>query len=95
MLIPTPGQSWVWLVKSVFPFLLAGIWMWAPRTYRIEGDALIVQRRVGGVRIPLRGLHHVRLMNPDELRGAIRIWAVGACFGYFGRFLNGVESQTW
>jgi hypothetical protein len=89
------AQGWVWLIKIALLVTVAGVWAWAPRLYRVEGDELIVRRLIGSVRIPLAGLRAARLMSPDELRGATRTWAVGCCFGYFGRFLNGVESQSW
>jgi hypothetical protein len=90
-----PGQPWTWLAKGVLVVMLAGIWAWAPKSYRVEQDDLIVKRLAGEVRIPLAGLRNARIMRPDETRGAVRIWAVGGCFGYFGRFLNGLETQTW
>ncbi|MEO8591920.1 MAG: PH domain-containing protein [Candidatus Solibacter sp.] len=84
-----------WVVKGILLMTLLGIWAWAPRAYRMERNHLIVQRLIGDVRIPFTTLRRVRIMSPDETRGAVRIWAVGSCFGYFGRFLNGTETQTW
>jgi Bacterial PH domain len=88
-------RGWVWLIKVALLVTVIGVWAWAPRRYKVEGDELIIRRLIGSVRIPLSGLRNARLMSPDELLGATRSWAVGCCFGYFGRFLNGFESQSW
>lgn len=89
------GPVWLWLIKGPLLVMIAGIWAWAPRAYRVEGDYLIIRRLIGDVRIPLQGLRQARLMSPEELRGTVQIWAVGCFFGYFGKFLTGVESQIW
>ena len=86
---------WQWAIKLGVPLLIVGAAAWAPRSFRIESDALIVSRFIGSVRIPLAGLRKARLMDPAELRGAVRIWAVGGFCGYYGKFLSGFESQTW
>jgi hypothetical protein len=89
------AQGSVWLIKGALLVTLAGVWAWAPRRYEVGGDGLIIRRWIGSVRIPLSGLKSARFMSPGELRGATRTWAVGCCFGYYGRFLNGLESQRW
>lgn len=89
------GQPWSWLVKGVLIMLVVGLWAWAPRAYRLESGHLVVERLIGDVRIPLINVRHARIMHPDETRRAVRVCAVGGCFGYFGRFLNGMETQTW
>lgn len=75
------GRGWVWLINIALLVTVAGIWAWAPRLYKVEGDELIIRRLIGSVRIPLSGLRIARLMSPDELRGATRTWAVVAVSG--------------
>src|ERR1039458_3819326 len=75
------GRGWVWLIKVALLVTVVGVWAWAPRLYRVEGDELIIRRLIGDVRIPLSGLRDARIMSPDEFRGAARTWAVGCCFG--------------
>jgi len=82
-------------IKGVLVSMIIGIWAWAPKGYRIINEYLVVKRMIGDVRISLVGLSRARLMIPEELRGTFEIWAVGGFFGYFGRFLNGIEQQTW
>jgi len=94
LFLPT-GRAWLWLLKGVLLIMLFAIWAWAPRAYRVEREHLIIKRLIGDVRILLRDLRQARLMTPEETRGVARIWGVGCCFGYFGRFLNGVETQIW
>lgn len=94
-LILPARHPWLWLAKGSLLMTIFGIWAWAPRAYRVERDHLIIKRLIGDVQIPLMSLRQARIMNPDETRGAARIWGVGCCFGYFGRFLNGAETQIW
>jgi|ERR1039458_451235 hypothetical protein len=94
VIVPSPSVA-LWFVKGAMLVLLFGIFAWAPRAYRIEGNELVVRRWIGSPRIPLSDPSRARLMPPGEVRGATRIWAVGCCFGYYGRFLNGFEHQTW
>jgi hypothetical protein len=86
---------WLRVVEAMLPIGLLGLWAWAPRAYRVDRGNLIVERPVGDLLISLADLRSARLMRPGETGGAMRIWAVGGCFGYYGRFLNGIETQTW
>jgi len=90
-----PRITGLWFIRGGLLIMLVGVWAWAPRAYRIDGNELIVRRWIGSIRISLLPLKDARLMPPEELRGAARIWAVGCCFGYYGRFLNGLDPQTW
>ena len=94
-LILPATTPWLWLIKGILLMTIFSIWAWAPRAYRVERDHLIIKRLIGDVQIPLITLRQARLMKLEETRGAVRVWAVGCCFGYFGRFLNGVETQIW
>jgi hypothetical protein len=95
VLVVPAGKTATLFVKSGLLVTLVGIWAWAPRAYQLEDRELIVRRWVRAVRIPLSNLNEARLMTAEELRGVTRIWAVGSCFGYYGKFLNGFEHQTW
>ncbi len=90
---PTP--AWMWAIKAAMLLAVLSTWTWAPQGYRVEPNCVVVRRPVGELRIPLATTCHARLVAADELRGTIRIWGVGGLFGYFGRFLNGTESQRW
>jgi len=93
-LLPS-ATGWQWLVKGGMLLLLAGLAAWAPRSFVIDGDRLIVRRFIGRVCISLAGLNDAQLLELGALRGVVRVWGVGGFFGYYGRFLNGFESQTW
>jgi hypothetical protein len=81
--------------KAVVILIPIGLWEWSPKGYRLTNDALVVHRAVGDRRIPLAGLKQARRLAPEELNGAVRVWAVGGFCGYFGSFMNGIETQTW
>jgi hypothetical protein len=95
MILLPSATSWELAIRGGIPLLVAGLAAWSPREYMIDGDALIIKRWIGSVRIPLVGLTKARLMEPAELRGAVRTWAVGGFCGYYGSFLCGFEAQTW
>lgn len=82
-------------IKGIPVLVTVAVLAYAPKGYRLDHDYLIVKRLIGDLRISLVGLSRARRIMPDELRGAVRNWAVGCFFGYFGRFLVGVENQTW
>lgn len=92
--VPSPSTV-LWFVKGAMLVLLLGIFAWAPRAYQMEGNELVVRRWIGSARIQLSDACRARLVPPGEVCGTTRIWAVGCCFGYYGKFLNGFEAQTW
>ncbi|MGI9117811.1 MAG: PH domain-containing protein [Gaiellales bacterium] len=63
-----------------------GLWLRAsqPVAYRLEGDALVIQRRRGATRVPGRVQRHV-----ESATLGLRL-GTGGLYGYRGRFrLNG------
>ncbi|MEO8369941.1 MAG: PH domain-containing protein [Candidatus Solibacter sp.] len=95
MFLMPSATTWQWLVKFGLLLLVAGTAAWAPRSYAIDGEQLIVRRFIGSVRISLAGLKSAQLLERSALGDVVRVWAVGGFFGCYGRFLNGLESQTW
>ncbi len=69
---------------------------WSPRGYVIEGQAILVQRLVGTVRVPLVDLREARRGDRDDLRGCIRLAGSGGLFGYYGLFSTSkLGKSTW
>jgi hypothetical protein len=73
---------------AVCAAIIVGCALYAPQGYALDATALRVQRRAGGLDIPLASITAVRRAEREELRGSIRAFAVGGLFGYFGRFYN-------
>ncbi len=69
---------------AVLAFALC--YAWAPRGYAVEGRTVVVKRLIGAARISLEDVREIRPATPDDLSGAIRLWADGGVFGYYGLF---------
>jgi len=69
---------------------------YSPRSYSILDRAIIVNRLVGNVRIPLDGIRELRVATGDDLRGCIRLWGSGGLFGWYGLFRTSKLGKcTW
>jgi hypothetical protein len=66
--------------------ILALCYAWAPRGYAVENGSIAVKRLLGEKRISLEGAREIRAAAPDDFSGAIRLWANGGVFGYYGVF---------
>jgi hypothetical protein len=69
---------------------------YSPRGYTISGQALVVKRLIGDIRIPLLGVREIRRASKDDFRGCIRLWGSGGFFGYYGLFRTSkLGKSTW
>jgi len=66
--------------------VLIGSWLYAPQSYTVDSQDLIINRPIGKIRISFRDIKQVRRLANSETKGTIRIFGVGGLFGYFGRF---------
>ena len=57
---------------------------YSPRGYVIADRSIAVERLAGQVRIALDDIRELRRGAPDDFRMAIRLWASGGLFGYYG-----------
>lgn len=88
------------LTQSVAAAVLGGVvvllsYAFAPRGYVIAEGFLRVRRLAGDVRIPLDAVRGARRAAGDDLRGAIRLWASGGLFGYYGLFRTAALGRSW
>ena len=84
------------LVTIILSATYAGAFLFRPLGYEISPDAVIIQRPVKNVQIPLHSVAGVELISRDQLRYTIRTFGVGGLFGYYGRFANRtIGSMTW
>lgn len=78
---------WPFLIApTICASILLGSLLLSPRGFSLQSDALVVERRVLGVRIPFRSIRAVDLLEGDALVGAVRVAANGGLFGYVGRY---------
>lgn len=74
------------IVGSISAVLLVLAYAFSPRGYTIADESILIDRLVGTVQIPLRGLREARRSTADDFRGAIRLFGDGGLFGYYGLF---------
>jgi Bacterial PH domain len=65
--------------------LLALSYLYSPRSYRLSGSAIVIERPLRNVEIPIASVHKVETVNVSS-RNTIRVFGVGGLFGVYGRF---------
>jgi len=79
---------------SLFVMLVG--YAYSPRSYVLEGRAVLVTRLAGTARIALDDVREARCATPDDFRGCIRLWGSGGLFGYYGLFSTAkLGKSTW
>lgn len=58
----------------------------SPQSYMVAERAIVVQRLIGNIRVPLDNLREARVTTPGDVSGCIRLWGSGGMFGYYGLF---------
>lgn len=91
--MPVISQNIV--VAVISGAILLVTYAFAPRGYAVAEGSIMVRRLAGEVRIPLQGVRKVRRAEPGDLRRAIRLWASGGVFGYYGLFRSGLGTARW
>ncbi len=80
-------------LEAVFLFLA---YAYSPQRYSVLDRAIVIERLIGNVRIPLDALSEVRAAAPDDIRGNIRLFGSGGLFGYYGLFRNSkLGKSSW
>jgi len=84
------------LAAGVGVILIGLSYGYSPRSYTILERCVMVGRLIGNARIPLDDVREIRAATADDLRGAIRLWASGGLFGYYGLFRTSKLGKcTW
>jgi PH (Pleckstrin Homology) domain-containing protein len=63
-------------------------WALGPKGYSILGDALVVDRPLRPVRIPLRTVRAAGPLPAGSFRGSVKVAGSAGMFGWYGRFWN-------
>jgi hypothetical protein len=72
------------LLSILFP---VGLWMFAPASYTLTDDALVINRPGGKVIIPFTDVAGVEAIPEAELAGSVRAFGNGGIFGYYGSMI--------
>jgi hypothetical protein len=84
------------LAAGVGVILIGLSYGYSPRSYTILERCVMVSRLIGNARIPLVDVREIRAATAEDLRGAIRLWASGGLFGYYGLFRTSKLGKcTW
>ncbi|GIV34245.1 MAG: hypothetical protein KatS3mg031_1780 [Chitinophagales bacterium] len=66
--------------------ILVGSWLFAPQSYVLAENELVINRPVRKVHIPLSNIIQIRKLHDREGKWPIRTFGVGGLFGYFGKY---------
>lgn len=58
----------------------------SPKMYILDGNELIIARRLGSKKIGLNNIVEVRNFDESDIKSAKRLLASSGLFGYFGKF---------
>lgn len=83
---PEDGPALLRLIPIGLLGVLALTWALSPRGFAIEGGDLLLERRLGTLRIPLRTITAVGPLGALPRSGTLRYAGTSGLFGYFGRF---------
>lgn len=94
---PDAGAIRVLLVLLGFlpAISLAILALFAPRAYEVDADAIVVKRIVGNVVISRAGVREIRRIESREIGSALRLFACGGFFGWFGLFYSRQIGRFW
>jgi len=73
----------VW-VALLFPLFICVAYAYSPRGYVLSGQAIVVKRLIGDIRVPQAKIREIRAGTPDDFTGCLRLWGNGGLFGYYG-----------
>jgi hypothetical protein len=72
------------------------VFLYRPLYYKITDDVLFIHRLSSGIKINLKNIKNVQLIDKERLNGTIRIFGVSGLFGYWGKFHNNkIGTMTW
>lgn len=62
-------------------------YLYSPRSYRLSDSAIVIERPLRNVEIPITSVRKVETVNVSS-GNTIRVFGVGGLFGVYGRFRN-------
>lgn len=72
------------------------VFLYRPLYYKITDGVLFIHRLSSGIKINLKNINNVQLIDKERLKGTIRIFGVSGLFGYWGKFHNSkIGTMTW
>lgn len=84
------------MIPIILFLTLVFTFLFRPIQYRLEGNALIIHRLIGDVKLDRENINSVEMVHKDQMRNTMRTFGVGGLFGYFGKFSNvNFGSMTW
>jgi len=77
------------VVTALLPWaVLAVVALFAPRSYRVEPDGIVVKRLGPAAVIRYERIREIRRISPDDVGFAWRTFGSGGFLGWFGRFYS-------
>jgi hypothetical protein len=83
------------LAVGIGATLLLVTYAYSPRGYLVADGAIIVRRLFGNASLSLQGVREARSATAEDFSGAIRLFADGGLFGYYGLFRTSKLGRCW
>jgi hypothetical protein len=96
VLIPDSVQSASFFTILVLVLGYIIVFLHRPVSYIVADGLLVIHRPFRDIKLNLKDLKNVELLDKERLNGSIRTFGVGGLFGYWGRFANSkIGVMTW
>ena len=82
-------------IAGIGAALIALCYVYSPRSCVVSQEAIVVNRLIGSVRLPLDGIREARPATAEDFRGCLRLWGSGGMFGYYGLFRTSKLGRCW
>jgi hypothetical protein len=86
-----------YLFPIVLLLLVFSAWLFHPQYYLLTRDTILIKLPVKTIEIPIAGISYVESISREEMGFAVRLFACGGLFGYFGlyRSMNLGKFDMW
>lgn len=72
------------------------VFLYRPLYYRTTDNLLVIHRPISNIKINLKDIKSVEILDKERLKGTMRTFGVGGLFGYWGKFANSeIGVMTW
>lgn len=96
VLIPDSVQYTSFITVFILLLIYLIVFLFRPICYNITDESLVIHRPLTDIKIDLKDIKNVELLDKERLKWTIRTFGVGGLFGYWGRFANSkIGVMTW
>jgi len=82
-------------IIAVVLLILLTIYLYSAQSYEVSNSDLIINRKIGDMKIPLTSIQEIKQMTKDDLGWGLRACGNGGFFGYSGLFYFSKVKWVW